>query len=351
MIPIRLPNGFGSAAKIGGDKRRRNPWRARVTDGWEFDEAKGKAVQKFITLGYYPSKKEALAALADYHKSPVARGSGALTFKDVYELWYEKEGQFLAPKNLSAYTNAYAKSETLHGMKMREIRTDDMQAVLDAVTTGKSSQEKYRVLWSKLFRFALERDLVQKDYSDFVKLNAHAKDADPRIPFTKEQIGVLWSKLDYLPGVDLILIMIYSGMRVGELLNIREEHLHLDERWIDLHGTKTKAARRAVPIHSKIMPLIERRAGGEFLCRTEDGAQLDYHRFLYKQWRPGLKTLGFEGLTPHSCRHTAISLMTDAGVDDRLIKKIVGHSSGDITGHYTHAYIESLVKAIEAVEV
>lgn len=347
---MRLPNGFGSAAKIGGDKRRRNPWRARVTDGWEWNEEKGKAVQKFITIGYYPSKKAALQALSDYHKNPVAIGSGSVTFKDVFDLWLEKDGQKLTEKNLLTHTNAFKKSAPLHSMKMRDVKSDDMQAIMDSMTAGKSSQEKLKVLWSKLFRLAIERDIVQKDYSDFVRLNDQAKAPEPRRPFSKEQIATLWENLDTVPGVDLILMMVYTGTRIGELLSVEREHLHLSERWIDLQGTKTKAAKRVVPIHSKILPLIERRLGSKYLCE-KDGQRYTYSHFLYSYWRPAMERLGFEGMTPHACRHSAISLMTDAGIDDRLIKKIVGHSSGDITGHYTHAFIESLVREIDKIEI
>lgn len=345
-----MPNGFGSAAKIGGDKRRRNPWRARVTDGWEWNEEKGKAVQKFVTIGYFPSKKAALQALSEYHKNPVAIGSGSVTFKDVFDLWLEKDGQKLTEKNLLTHTNAFKKSEPLHAMKMRDIKADDMQKIMDGITAGKSSQEKLKVLWSKLFRLAIERDIVQKDYSEFVRLNDQAKAPEPRRPFSKEQIATLWDNLETVPGVDLVLMMIYTGTRIGELLSIEREHLHLSERWIDLQGTKTKAAKRAVPIHSKIMPLIERRLGAQHLCE-KDGSRYTYSHFLYSYWRPAMARLGFGDMTPHACRHTAISLMTDAGIDERLIKKIVGHSSGDITGHYTHAYIDSLVREIDKIEI
>ena len=347
---MRLPNGYGSAAKIGGDKRRRNPWRARVTDGWVFDESKGKAVQKFITLGYFPSKKAALQALADYNKNPVAIGSGALTFSDMYELWLEKEGCNMTAKNLSGYRNSFKRSAPLHKMKMREIKADDMQAVMDALPDGKAIQQKVKILWSKLFKLAIERDYITKDYSEFVRLNSNAKDAEPRRPFTKTEIKILWDNLENVPGADIALIMIYSGMRIGELLTIKREHLHLPDRWIDLHGTKTKAAKRAVPIHSKILPLMEKRAGENYFMESSDGRPMTYSKFMYNFWSPLIDALGFENMTPHHCRHTAISLMTASGLDDRLMRQIVGHSIGGVTANYTHPIIQALVREIDKIQ-
>ena len=54
---MRLPNGIGSVHKIGDGKNRRNPWRARVPDRLEFDEASGKCIQKYINIGYFPTEE------------------------------------------------------------------------------------------------------------------------------------------------------------------------------------------------------------------------------------------------------------------------------------------------------
>ena len=72
---MRNPNGFGSVHNTGGRKKRRNPWRARVTDGWELCEKTGKAKQIYRTIGYYPTRQAALIALAEYNKCPAARGT------------------------------------------------------------------------------------------------------------------------------------------------------------------------------------------------------------------------------------------------------------------------------------
>lgn len=53
---------------------------------------------------------------------------------------------------------------------------------------------------------------------------------------------------------------------------------------------------------------------------------------------------------PHDTRHTCISLLTMAGVDDRIIKKIVGHSGKTVTEMvYTHFEIAPLLEAINMI--
>lgn len=60
---MKLPNGYGSVTKMSG--RRRNPWVSRKTDGYELDPEKGTKKQKYIIIGYAPTKAEGLKMLAD----------------------------------------------------------------------------------------------------------------------------------------------------------------------------------------------------------------------------------------------------------------------------------------------
>ena len=55
--------------------------------------------------------------------------------------------------------------------------------------------------------------------------------------------------------------------------------------------------------------------------------------------------------TPHDCRHTFVTLLSNAGADEICIKRLVGHSSGNNVTEkiYTHKDIEQLRKAIELI--
>lgn len=347
-----MPNGYGSVHKIGGSKQRRRPWRARVTDGWIFDETKGKAVQQFRTLGYYATKKEALVALAEYNKQPAAPGSAHITFADVYKMWLDRNESVFNSVVLSGYAKAFERSSALHSVRIHDLRTEHLQAVMDEHPNGYGSQKRLRTLWRKMYRLAIEKDFIHKNYAEFVILKDSGDSEGTRQPFSKSQIKTLWENVDKIPGIDSILIMAYSGFRPSEFLSISTERIHLAERWIDLHGTKTKAAKRAVPIHKKILPLIERVAGEKYIYEMPaTGERMKYAYYLRYVWHPIIEALGFENLTPHSCRHFFISAAVEAGVNDRLLKKIVGHSTGDITGHYTHAFLDSLINEIDKIEV
>ncbi len=58
--------------------------------------------------------------------------------------------------------------------------------------------------------------------------------------------------------IDTILILIYTGMRVGELLDIRLDNVYLDQKYM-IGGSKTEAGKdRVIPLHDRILPLVEK---------------------------------------------------------------------------------------------
>ncbi len=113
-----------------------------------------------------------------------------------------------------------------------------------------------------LDRFALELDLVSKCYSDL--LASESVPETSKVPFTEEEIVRLWSMAGE-PWVDSVLVFLYTGFRISELLAVRCEDVDLKQKTIK-GGTKTSAGKnRLVPIHPRILPLVVARLGGAYL--------------------------------------------------------------------------------------
>ena len=55
------------------------------------------------------------------------------------------------------------------------------------------------------------------------------------------------------------------------------------------------------------------------------------------------------GLSFHSLRHTAVSLLKDAGIPEAVVMELVGHDSKAMSAHYTHVGAEALEKAVAAL--
>lgn len=95
---MRLPNGYGSITKLSGNRRR--PYMVRITTGFT-DE--GKQIMK--ALGYYATKKEALASLTEYNDSPYSALPKNISFEKVFEK-YTKEKYENKNKPVPATYNA-----------------------------------------------------------------------------------------------------------------------------------------------------------------------------------------------------------------------------------------------------
>lgn len=351
---MRLPPGLGSVHLINDGKNRRKPYRARVLSHVEFDKETGKATQKYITIGYFEDEIDAIEALMNYRKDPYTIEAATCTFADVFQLWKARKYPEISESGQRGYDAAYKNSEALHKLKMRDIRAFHMEDVIDKTSFGHQSQVKMKTLWGQMFKYAMEHDIIQKNYADFVKPKDEApatnKTAIP--PKDREKI---WKAIDSGDhDAEIAMIYIYTGMRASELLEIKKADVDLASR-IMVGGLKTDAGKdRRIPIHKAILPYIERlmQTQGEYLVMRYDKAtpqKMTYARFNAYHWLPLMERLGLTGYTPHYGRHTCATMLREAGVEEDLRKLILGHASGDITDRYTHHPDHMLLEAIDKV--
>lgn len=359
---MRNPNGFGSIVKMSGNRRR--PWRVRITVGWEIDEVTERAKQISKTLGYYATKKDAMLALAEYNQNPYDLTGKDITFKMAYEAWspkhYEKHKQ--AGKSLRA---VYKRCAPLEDMRMVDIRLKHMQDIMDSIADKSSStQTDLKTIFIKTFTYCMENDIVQKDYSEFVKItHTPTKKNIEEKYFTQEEIQTVLDNekwiIEFPQGkkayadvqlVDSVIILLYTGVRITELLTIKNSHIDLEQRIINLHGTKTDAAERKVPIHKDVIPYIKRRMaeGNEYLIANLNGKPINGGQYRKYFFEPFMQHINAEH-TPHATRHTFISIMDNCGVpaESVVLKRIVGHKNKSVTEHYTHKDIAQLLTAID----
>ena len=236
---MKLPNGFGTVYKLSGN--RRNPYVAKKTKGWEIDPKTGKSKQLYTVVGYYPTRKEALTALAEYNKDPFDLRHATITFEEVYERW--SEIHFEKIKDTNGYKAAFNTSKDLWKMKFVEIKLDHLQNVVDNSGKNTPTLKTLKIMWGLMYDYAVIHEIVSQDKRDMVRYVDISKAGNPnaynRKPFSKKEIAILWKCKDSNVYVTVILIMIYSGVRIGELLDLEKKDIHLDERWFYVKESKT----------------------------------------------------------------------------------------------------------------
>lgn len=357
--PTKLPNGFGTIYKMSG--KRSKPYRAMKTDKWIIDPVTGKSKQIRSTIGYYQSREDAMIALANYNENPYDIKADSITFSEVYEKWSENYFPTLSnPSSVRTVTAAYAYCNGLYDMRMKDIKVSHLEGTILNAQVGDSTKSRIKSLFNMMYKYAVAHDIVEKDYASVMFANGNPikrSRAKEVIPFSQEEIFLLWDNLDNIAFADMILIGIYSGWRPQELAILKIADIDLEAGTM-LGGLKTDAGKnRIVPIHPLIRPLIENRIQeatamqSEFLFNDANGQQGTY--MTYDKYRKRFeKVMKYLKLThrPHETRHTFITKAKACNVDEYILKLIVGHAIDDITEKvYTHRTIDQLRAEMEKI--
>lgn len=303
---MRLGNGEGSVYKLSG--KRRKPWVARKTDG--FDK-RGYPIYKYI--GYYKTKADALSALMDYNKSPYSLEKE--TLKTVYERFIIGYEQTRSEKSVADIKSHWKHLEPLHEKPIATVSRRELQLFFDGLERSVAVKERVKILLKLLFDYAVRYDLIQPErvailkYIDLTSTVEVNKTNHSR--FSNEEIKKFKEIDDDISHI--LLFLIYTGLRAGEYCS-----MEIVDDIIHVNHAKTAAGVREVPLSDKAKSLLP-------LPHYSQYSELYYQ---FKQWK---SLNGFENLNLHSTRYTTVSLLVAAGVDDRIIKAIVGHRGGDIT--------------------
>lgn len=345
---MRLPNGVGSAYKLSGN--RRNPWCARKTTGWKDN---GQPIYQFI--GYYPTRQEALTALFDYNKDPYDLNVSRITFRELYKKWSEEHYQKISHSGRVAYRAAYHSCERLYDMKVTDIHLDHLQRCMDESGKNSPTLKNIKNMLGLMWDYAVIHEIVPPNKRELIRHLDTSKPGNPnkmdRQPFSHKELDHLWKMKDANAYVSVVLIMIYTGIRIGELLELKKEDIHLDERWFYIREAKTTAGIREVPIAEKIVPLIQYWMDRpcEYLICTTRNIRMTYDGFNKRYWKAVMDIVRMDH-RPHDTRHTCVSLLTEAGVDQRVIRKIVGHKGQGVTETvYTHLELPIKLEAINKI--
>lgn len=323
---MRLPIGYGTVYKLSG--KRRKPYIVVITKGWT-DE--GKQIKEII--GYTTTKKEGLALLEKYHVSPFDIDESRTTFEDIYKKWYQWKfkDKDLSYKSEVRYSNAYRYYSSIKDLPFIDINILMIQDIIDKCDKGYHTKSDIKSLFCQLYEYSKVLNLPVKPISTkYLKIGTFKKSTLHK-PFTEKEIDILWNNRN--ETVDLILINIYTGMRPTELLKPKEFHPNFI-----ISGIKTVSGiDRQIPLHERIKPLMD--------SYPPKIAYSTYKRHFKEE----MDRLGMEH-TPHDCRHTFATRCDLYGVNDLVVKLVLGHKVDDITkGIYTHKDLQEMVKEINKI--
>lgn len=341
---MRNPNGYGCIKKLSGQRRR--PFAFVVSEN-------GK--QRIIE--YFTNQADAQIFQADYNKVHLHHvlPGHQVTLAELYHRWLPAHIADTNPSlsALASYANSYKHLTPLHYEPFQSLKYMDYQKILDGMRKSGlsySSLKKVRSLISLLEKYASKIELINKSYAPLLSIGKN-KAIRPHKPFSRQKINKLWQHVD-IPGVDTVLILLYTGMRVGEMLALQKSDINLRQQYIRITKSKTVSGIRIIPIHHRIAPLITARMNtfSAHLITNDNGDRYSYGSYCIL-WRQVMHLIHAEGHTTHDCRHTVATLLDNAGANETAKRRVLGHAGGDVTERvYTHKGLRQLRKCIELLK-
>ncbi|WP_127160668.1 site-specific integrase [Veillonella sp. VA137] len=291
----------------------------------------------YSVVGYFATYDEAVNALNQSRTS--------LTLQQVYEMWLPSHSKSVSVNTLNNYGSAFSHLVSIHNVAMSDITYLQLQAIIDymlSVGLSYSSCKKVRTLISQIFDYSIINGWCSTNYAKFLNLG-HNKPVRPHKPFTTQSINRLW-RLES-PLHDIPLILLYTGMRASELINLKSRDVNRKQRTIRITSAKTKSGIRTIPIHDRIWPIIERRLDAVYIiqeCRTYSSLSREFNKVM--------RAINSKHTT-HDCRHTFATRLDNEGANYNAKRLLLGHASGNVTdGVYTHKSLGQLRKAIKLLK-
>ena len=334
----RRTSGSGNISKLSG--RRAKPYLARLNG---------------ITIGTYPTVRDAEIALSRLVDVDLSERYN-WTFEQVYKAWHPEHSAVLEARaqkrgthttGMASYETAYRGVPQLHQRIFRSIRKSELQRILDGMNRSVSTIEKTKQLFGQLYKWAQAEHIVSDNLAESLVIKPGRKAPEY---FTTEEVQAIAACP--LPAARIAVILLATGLRIGELFSVPLADAHED---FMVCGSKTAAGvGRTVPVApagQEAYRELRAASPGPLLIDGYSGNR-DPHNYRNRDFYPMLDSLGIKRKSPHKLRHYYATSAVQAGVRPELLKEMLGHASYSTTiDIYTHQNTEDLISEAGKIDL
>lgn len=336
-------NGQGSAWKRGSS------WTAVWTTECYVTEEDGqqKLHQKRRTKSGFASKTAALAYAANPPADRPAEKAEEPTLRYYWTLYKKSDYLDLSSSKKTAMDVAWKKLERIAPVKTAEITIDDLQSIVDQKAPTFYPAKDMKTLLSHLLKRAVAEGNARTNLAEFIRLpSLEEKEMQP---FNEEELYKLWDaygKGDRIAGFSLL--MIYTGMMPGELLQMKTDMIFWEDHEIRGCGLKTKK-RKVTPIvfPDMISPVLQDLVSSS-TSKSGYIVGMQKDRF-YAAYHKSMQAAGVRDLPPYSCRHTTATALALGNIAPSVIQEVMRHSKFSTTQRYIHPDTSSAVAAVNTL--
>lgn len=232
--------------------------------------------------------------------------------------------------------------------EITSILVTQYQSIRKGKVSDSTINQELKIL-KRSFNLAIKWSIAQ---TNPVKGVEFFKEPKGRVRFlTKEEINHL---LDCCKGYlyEIVLIALHTGMRKGEIFNLRWGNIDLANRLIILDKTKNDEIRQ-IPMSNTVYSILftkyreKVRDENEYVFANRNGSS---YTDIRKSYNKVLTSVGIKNFRFHDLRHTFASQLVMSGVDILSVKKLMGHKKIQTTLVYSHLAPEYMKDTVTKLE-
>lgn len=249
-------------------------------------------------------------------------------------------------------------------MQLKDVKPLHCQGVLNGMMGSSLDylQKVRRTMW-QMFDMAEQNGLVLSNPANRLRL-PEAEDGEGRA-LTEEEKALVLKVAAYHKAGPWVLLMLYCGLRPGETARVKGCHFDFEKLTLYVDGTKTKKAKRTVPLPPELVPLFRNKSPFDYVFEKEGGGQLtkaSRHR-LWDSFKREMNIAAgckvyrnkvlppyavADDLVPYCLRHTfGTECVQAAGVPLQMVMEWMGHTNIKTTMRYVHKNEEAFMAGAE----
>jgi integrase len=321
------------------------------------------------------AEKQARKIIAEIYEMVNGETLPGSTARDFFTKWIENKKRETAESTARSYRDCINKFIAELGKKAEGdingiTRADvvDFRDSLAARLSATSANNAVKIVRMAL-RDAVIDGLLDTNVAEGVKRVKHRGEANARRAFTLPELKKIFRAAASDEWKAMIAFGLYTGARLGDIAALTWQSVDLESNELAFVTRKTGRKMRipiAAPLQRYIaklpagddptQPLFPRAFATERVGTLSNGfreilvdAGLAEPRSHQRVGNGRSAKRAFNVISFHALRHTATSLMKNAGISPAIVADIIGHESPAISAHYTHIEQSAKRKALNAM--
>ena len=194
-----------------------------------------------------------------------------------------------------------------------------------------------------LFKRLIESDILVKNPASKVKCFALENEMTRTLSLDEQKLYLLACSQ---PLQDIAVLMIETGMRPSEVLNLRCQDIHLKNGFLQVREGKTKSARRKIPLLQQAYKVLDFRLSKEtdLLFPNQTINMLSHYH------QKAVKRSGIASCRLYDLRHTFATLHIENGIDVVTLASLLGHKDLKMIMRYAHPSEQHKQEAVQRLD-